>query len=76
MECWPEFISKFIFLKNDQMLRPFSGLAPSKLKFCQTKLRVNYVNIEKSFDTIFNVSYGGWRTTLLPIALSGNHQVE
>ena len=35
---------------------PFSGLAPSKLK---KKIRVGYVYIEESFDTIFNMGYGG-----------------
>ena len=38
---------------------PFSGLASSKLKKCQTNLRVGYVYIEESFDTIFNMGYGG-----------------
>ena len=38
---------------------PFSGLAPSKLKyFFQTKLRVGYVYIEESLDTNFNMVYG------------------
>ena len=34
-----------------------SGLTPSKLKFCQQKLRVGYVYIEESVDTIFNMGY-------------------
>ena len=38
---------------------PFSGLATPKRKFFQNKLRVGYVYIEDSFDTIFNISYGG-----------------
>ena len=38
---------------------PFSGLAPSKLKMFSKKLRVGYVFIEESFDTIFNMGYGG-----------------
>ena len=38
---------------------PFSGPAPSKLKIFQQKLRVGYSYIEESFDTIFNMGYGG-----------------
>ena len=38
---------------------PFTGLAPSKLKNVQTNLRVGYVYIEESFDTIFNMGYRG-----------------
>ena len=38
---------------------PFSGPAPSKQKFFKKKLRVGYVYIEESFDTIFNMGYGG-----------------
>ena len=38
---------------------PFSGLAPSRLKFFQKEIRVGYVYIEESFDTIFNMGYGG-----------------
>ena len=37
---------------------PFSGLAPSKLKFVFKKLRVGHVYIEESFDTLFNMGYG------------------
>ena len=37
---------------------PFSGLAPSKLNI-KKKIRVGYVYIEESFDTIFNMGYGG-----------------
>ena len=35
----------------------FSGLSPSKLKKCSTKIkgRAGYVYIEESFDTIFNM---------------------
>ena len=42
---------------------PFSGLVLSKLK---KKIRVIYVYIEESFDTIFNMGYGGggYRTPL------------
>ena len=47
---------------------PFSGLAPSKLKMFSTKIRVGYVYIEESFDTIFNMGYGG-RTTPPPLLL-------
>ena len=38
---------------------PFFGPAPSKLKILQQKLRVGYSYIEESFDTIFNMGYGG-----------------
>ena len=39
------------------MLRPFSALAPSKLILLK-KLRIGYVYIEETFDTIFNMGYG------------------
>ena len=46
---------------------PFSGQAPSKQNFFQQKSRVGYVYIEESFDTIFNMGYGGgWGRTLTP----------
>ena len=38
---------------------PFSGLAPSKLKIVKKKIRVGYVYIEESFDTIFNMGNRG-----------------
>ena len=42
---------------------PFSGLATSKLKiYLKKKIRVSCVYIKESFDTIFNMGYGG-RTT-------------
>ena len=44
-----------IFVKC-QILMPFS---PSKLKKISKKLRVGYVYIEESFDTIFNMGYMG-----------------
>ena len=63
-----EFISEGIFEKysnlkilvfenfeKGQILRCFSGLAPSKLKIFSKKLRVGYVYIEESFDTLFNM---------------------
>ena len=43
---------------------PFSGLAPSKLKIFQQKLRVDYVYIEESFDTIFNMGYGSGKSSM------------
>ena len=49
------------FFEKCQILMPFSGLAPSKLTFFQKNLRVGYVYIEESFDTIFNMGYGGAR---------------
>ena len=45
---------------------PFFGPAPSKLKILQQKLRVGYSYIEESFDTIFNMGYGGEPTGPLP----------
>ena len=48
-----------IFFFKGQILMPFSGLAPSKLKFFSKKLRVGFVYIEESFDSIFNMGYGG-----------------
>ena len=38
---------------------PFSGLVPSKLIFFSKIIRVGYVFLEKSFDTIFIMGYGG-----------------
>ena len=46
-----------IFLIKDQILMPLSGLAPSKLKFFQQKLRVGHVYINESFDIIFNMDF-------------------
>ena len=54
------------FFEKVQILIPFSGLAPSRLKKVSTKLRVVYVYIEESFDTIFNMGYGGHTTTPPP----------
>ena len=54
-----EIISEEIFIKG-QNLRPFSGLALSKI--------VGYVYMEKSFDTIINMGYG-WGIS--PIAEGG-----
>ena len=34
-------------------------LAPSKLKFFSTKVRVGYVYIKESFVIIFSMGYGG-----------------
>ena len=42
---------------------PFSGLAPSKLKI-KNKIRVGYVNIEESFDNIFNMGYGSRKSPM------------
>ena len=43
--------------EKGQICMPFSGLASSKQIFF--KLRVGYVYIEESFDTIVNMGYGG-----------------
>ena len=40
-------------------MRLSSDLAPSKKTFSKKKLSVGYVYIEESFDTIFNMDYGG-----------------
>ena len=48
----------FRISEKGQILRLFSGLAPSKLKLFPKKLRVGYVCIEESFDIIFNMGYG------------------
>jgi len=46
-------------------LRPFSGLAPSKLKICPKITGVGYVCIQ--FDTIFNMGcWGGGGTYSVP----------
>ena len=37
---------------------PLSGLAPLKPNFCQKKIKVGYVYINESFDTIFNMDFG------------------
>ena len=37
---------------------PLSGLAPSKPNFFQKKLKIGYVYINESFDTIFNMDFG------------------
>ena len=42
----------------------FSGVAPSKLKFCSKKLRVGYEYIEESFDTVFNMGYGSGKSPM------------
>ena len=41
-----------IFFDKFEKFMPFSGLSPSKLKIFQQKLRVGFVCIEESFDTI------------------------
>ena len=45
---------------------PFSCLAPSKQKILFKKLRVGYVYIKESFDTILNMGYGGGVRTTPP----------
>ena len=52
------------FFEKVQILMPFSGLAPSRLKKFSTKLRVVYVYIEESFDTIFNMGYESWKSPM------------
>ena len=46
----------FYIVKKGQILRPFSGLAPSKLKLFSKKIKVGYMYIEESFDTIFKTT--------------------
>ena len=48
----------FEIFEKGQILWPFSGLAPAKLKI-KKKSGVGYVCIEESFNTIFNMGYGG-----------------
>ena len=49
---------------------PISGLATSKLIFFSNKkLRVGYMYKEESFDTIFNMGYGGGVVWRLPHGL-------
>ena len=44
---------------------PFSVPAPWKLSiFSTTKIRVGYVYIEESFDTIFNMGYGSGKSPM------------
>ena len=47
------------------LLMTFSGLAPTKLKI-KKKIRVRYVYMEESFDTIFNMGYWGPCRTKYP----------
>ena len=54
--CKNEDFGLNIFYEG-QILMPFSGLTPLKLK--KEKIRVGYVYIEESYDTIFNMGYGG-----------------
>ena len=56
-----------IILKNVVSKNVFSGLASLKMKCLKKNLRVSYVYIEESFDTIFTMGYGGGggRTTPL-----------
>ena len=43
---------------------PLSGLASSKLKFVQQKLRVGHVYINESLDTIFNMDFGSEKSPM------------
>ena len=58
-----KYLKSFLFriFEKGQIFMPVSGLAPSKLKI-KKKIRVGYVYIEESFDTINSMGYGG-RTT-------------
>ena len=53
-----------IFLGKGQILMPFSGLAPSKLIFFSKQIKGNYVYMEESFDTIFNMGYGSGKSPM------------
>ena len=48
----------FDIFENDQILRPFSGLAPLKLKFFQQNLMVAYVHVEYSTYQVSEESKG------------------
>ena len=51
---------KILVFEKGQILRYFSGLAPSKLKFFSKKIKGKLcVYRGYSFDTIFNMGYGG-----------------
>ena len=50
----------FTIFEKGQILRPFSGLADSKLKIFQQKIRVGYVYTEESFDFQFSIWVMGW----------------
>ena len=57
-----EFISEGIFGKYSKRSNFDAFFRPSTLKtksFFRKKLRVGYVYKEESFDTIFNMGYGG-----------------
>ena len=43
---------------------PFSGLVPSKLKICLTKIKGRLCVYEKSFDTIFNMGHGSGKSPM------------
>ena len=45
-------------------MRPFSDIAPSKLKIKKKKLRVDNVYIEESFKAIFYIGYGSVKSPI------------
>ena len=47
------------FLKKVKFWGLFPAYHPQNWNFVQKKLRVGYVYIEESFDTIFDMGYGG-----------------
>ena len=50
-------------------MRPFTGLGPSKLNFVSKKfngMAMCIMYIEESFDTLFNMGYGGGGLTTPP----------
>ena len=61
---WKIFINEdfgFILFFNGQILMPFSGLASQNWKLFKKKLRVGYVYIEESFETM---DYGSGKSAM------------
>ena len=48
-----------IWYMTEKNFMQFAYRVPSKIKILSKKLRVDFVYLEKSFDTIFNMGYGG-----------------
>ena len=52
------------FFDKGIILILFSGLALKTENFVKKKLRVDYVCIYESFDTIFNIGYGSGKSPM------------